>query len=481
MLSCKYLLEPLFIFLISNMLSRNTLPVFILVLIYSLSSNQLNAQTSGDELTDAARSISSRNARQGADFRFSSYLMKDPTVEDMIEVSPRGINIYANPEAKRLGLVECRIYPDEYERFANLLMYYSMSDIIREYQRKGSSRWSPNQSFDIPDGISEFQFGSDPRKPLMGLRVALDPGHIAGYQELAELEDKYVKMREGSVFSDKEAFIYEAELTLVTAFLIQRSLESLGANVFITRQRPGRSVDGFTFEDWKETELDQMIDKEISRGKLSPSEAQKWKRDASEKDLFNWYNALDLEKRAAIINNFSPHLTLVIHYNVHEPNYNKRDDEGYFEPTEENYAMVFVPGAFTSSELTSVEDRIHFLRLLMTDQVRNSLILAEAFIESSQYQTGVPPVSKDSSLSYLSENCLATDVKGVYARNLRLTRKIRSPLCYGESLCQDNIEEIKKLSQKDKSIKGIPYSSRLEEIAAAYTNTVLEFAGFIGK
>ncbi len=427
------------------------------------------------------RSLISRNARAGANVSFSPYLIKDPSINDFMDISPRGISVYSSIEAKLLGRPECRIYPDEYERFVDLLTNYSMDKIIREYQLKGTQRWGSDKAFDINPGRNEFRFGANPRLPLSGLRVAVDPGHIANYMELAEIEGKYVKMRSGAIEPETEINFFEAELTLPTAYLIKRSLESLGASVFITRIRPGRSVDGLTFEEWKLRELDKLLDEEVAEGNFTAAEAKNWKRRATEKELFKWYNEEDLEKRVAIINQFNPHLTLVVHFNVHEPNWANRDAEGYLVPTDENYVMAFVPGAFLKEELVEIEDRIHFLRLLLTDQVDQSIQLAESFIVASQYQTHLSPVNPSQNLSYLELNSIKTNIPGVYARNLRLTRKVKSPICYGESLCQDNVEEAVILNRKDKMIQGIPYSSRLESVAEAYVNAVLEFAGAIGK
>ena len=53
---------------------------------------------------------------------------------------------------------------------------------------------------------------------------------------------------------------------------------------------------------------------------------------------------------------------------------------------------------------------------------------------------------------------------------------IQGPLCYGESLCQDNVVEALALNKRDVEIGGIPTSSRLEDVAKAYIRTVISFA-----
>jgi hypothetical protein len=66
---------------------------------------------------------------------------------------------------------------------------------------------------------------------------------------------------------------------------------------------------------------------------------------------------------------------------------------------------------------------------------------------------------------------------GIYCRNLALTRLIHGPLCYGETLLQDNPDEAKRLAQKDFDFNGIKLPSRIIEVAHAYINGICEYFG----
>ena len=123
---------------------------------------------------------------------------------------------------------------------------------------------------------------------------------------------------------------------------------------------------------------------------------------------------------------------------------------GEFTPTQENYAMAFVPGAFMEGELDKPEDRIDFLRLLLNPKdLEASVRLSELFLKHSLALTEVPIVSPEQGLSYLSRASVLTRSPGVYARNLSLSRMIKGPLVYGESLCQDNSKESIRLNKKN--------------------------------
>jgi len=85
------------------------------------------------------------------------------------------------------------------------------------------------------------------------------------------------------------------------------------------------------------------------------------------------------------------------------------------------------------------------------------------------------PAALDSNAVYLKDNCMKTDVVGVYCRNLTLTRKVKGVVCYGESLYQDNVNECKALSKKEVKIGEVETSKRVEEVANAYFEGILNY------
>jgi N-acetylmuramoyl-L-alanine amidase len=69
-------------------------------------------------------------------------------------------------------------------------------------------------------------------KPLSGLRVAIDPGHIGG---------PWAQMEERAPAINGSAPVQEGDLNLITGRLLKAGIDRLGATVFKCATRPNRS------------------------------------------------------------------------------------------------------------------------------------------------------------------------------------------------------------------------------------------------
>ncbi|MBI3502781.1 MAG: N-acetylmuramoyl-L-alanine amidase [Bacteroidetes bacterium] len=293
-------------------------------------------------------------------------------------------------------------------------------------------------------------------KELSFLAIALDPGHIGGDLESAKKEKKWVEIK-----SNPPIQLIEGNLTLATAKVLKKKLEREGATVMLTRNEEGISSFGVTYEKWKDSLFLRSVDSAFTRGDISFEEKNFLLTKANDLEIFRrFFLQEDLRERAKKINEFHPDLTLIIHYNVDETN------KEWNKPTKKDFNMAFVGGSFSADELDKPEARIDFLRLLLTDDIQNSILFSKFIVESLVEKTKVP-AAMDSCAIYLKGNCLNTDVPGVFCRNLALTRMVRGTLCYGESLCQDNSNESKALNQKD--------SKRIEEVAEAYFEGIMNY------
>lgn len=407
----------------------------------------------------------------------SPYLIKDSSLYNYFEIDETGIRLYATPIDKRMETPEIHIYPDEYERFQQLFVHLSQDSVARIYEAKGSYHWRIDEFRKLTKTKIDFHYGQDSLKPLKGLRVALDPGHIAADVEEGEIEGKYVKMRPSPQTRMQRIRFNEATLTLATAYLIKAELEALGAEVLLSRTEVGKGARNMNYQEWRKNEFENTLKEEQEAGRMTAKDATWWRTKATELDLYRrLFTAQDLRYRAQKINDFHPHLTLIIHYNIDSPNWERRDANGFFPPTGANYCMAFVPGSFMRGELNKQADRISFLRLLLTGDIKESTRLTKHFIRVSNRLTGVPIIPAENELGYLTNACILTEYEGVYARNLTLTNLIQGPLCYGESLCQDNVVEALALNKRDIEVGGIPTSSRLEDVAKAYIRSVISFA-----
>ena len=405
-------------------------------------------------------------------FPVLKYLIKDSAVLNQIHIDSNGISILDLESLDTLW----KIYPDEYTLATRLLDCLPADSLWQLFSHKQTNRWPKSFSHHLcPKQV--YRPANDSLQPLKGLKVALDPGHIAGDIRLAEAEGKYVKMRASRKTRYEDIQFFEANLTLATAYLIRDELEELGAKVFMSRTQAGHGAMGISYEEWKATKWDSIMQAEIEAGLLTEAEKEYWLTE-TRTDLImgRFFTPYDLKLRAEKINAFRPHLTLIIHYNIHSPNWDNRDEWGFFTPADENYAMAFVPGSFMEGELNDSLAKVNFLRLLLSEDVNASIDLTDAFMRYSELLTAVPPVSQDLHLNYLDRASIFTKKPGVYARNLGLTRTIKGPVCYGESLCQDYMKEARMLNKKNMEVEGLWVSDRLTWIAKAYVEAVKEFA-----
>jgi hypothetical protein len=314
----------------------------------------------------------------------------------------------------------------------------------------------------------------NPAKPLQGWRIALDPGHSAGDLTTARMEGKFVCIQQSDLLQDSLRLdpIFEANLTLATAWMLHDSLEALGAEVLMTRTGPG-SVNGLHFAAWRTQRMEAYMKEEIAAKRMTTEKAQYYRTKALPQEVFlRLYNADDLRHRAGMIQRFEPHITLIIHFNAHEPHLGEQDKNDCLHFTNENYCMGFIPGAFLSAELSNPEDRAALLRLIGTRDLADSRTLTAAFVRASEKYTGVPPANDPQAFSYLRKFCLPDSAPGVYARNLQLPRLIGGAICYGESLIQENKSEYLRLAQPDLEVHGLRASARLEEVVRAYLEAV---------
>lgn len=289
------------------------------------------------------------------------------------------------------------------------------------------------------------------RNSLVGVKIAIDPGHFGG--DYAHLEERFIDIppsleRKGAIQFD------EGTLSLLTALYLKVLLEKEGAAVMLTRDQVGKGVYPDDFFDWL---------------KKHP---YLWSGEVALHKLFrDYYNRLDLRARAAKINAFEPDLSVIIHYNSHAGN---NDVSSNHEVVPNNFNMVFVGGAFHGHELNDRESRFEFFRLLVTGDFDNSVKLSRAILQNLETKLHVPCVLASDGARYLDRVCHKIEA-GLYARNLALTRLVHGPLCYGESLVQNNIDECLNLARSDFVINGMRCSSRIKEVAEAYFEGIQDY------
>ncbi len=435
--------------------------VRLLLLFLFFSGVDISAQVpgNGSVRSESSDEVSVRLARLKA----RRFLDKEQALGDFYSIDSSGISLFASAEKKSAGEPEFKVYWNEINYLRQLIRDSSEASYLKFLIEKKSDRISAdrlkkiNASGQPANKSRPAQSGSVQDDSLLkGIRIALDPGHVADDIGMAKLEKKYIEMNLKLANGDsKKIELIESRLTYETAMLLKSKLERQGATVLLSR--PEHS----DFENWLSTSFSRVTDSLFSTNDLSEKERTFLLTRATKRAIFkDVYVGLETQQRARKINAFQPDYTLIIHYNVDETN------TGWTRPSSRDYDMVFVGGSFMKNELEKQQSRAEFLRMLITDDIDNSILFSSYVIKSFEQVLKVP-TAQQSDAKYLKDFCLPAGENGVFCRNLMLTRLVHGTLVYGETLYQDNQTELELLSGPD-----IP--DRVGEVANAYYEAIIK-------
>ncbi len=404
--------------------------------------------------------------------KFNKLLKKDAGVSNFISIETQGIRLFSSLKNKK----------DKKQEFFmpwNELKTYQNKAFIKDYVQKNfknNTDENENDSSFVENNINkppkhtktpfdaksllDFIQNRD-KKPLLGYRIALDPGHVSADTTTARIEGRIVEIKlpnpANNGLDSLKTEIMESPLAWATAKVMKDSLEKLGAKVLLTREGI-RYVAGENrtyleiYEEYKNERIQQK----------KPFLTRK-------KYFYDVFLKKDLEKRAEIINNFNPDATIIIHFNVDANNL------GWKKTVKENFALALVGGGFTESSLKSRRGRFQLFRLLVSDEIENSILLSKSVLSAHENILKIPTLPIQHSQKPLAKTWLYTGTQGIYARNLFLTKEVFGVICYGESLLQDNENEVLMLNKKDFLVDGILVSSRAKTVAHAYLKGIFEY------
>ncbi|MGL5891165.1 MAG: hypothetical protein ACRC3B_14850 [Bacteroidia bacterium] len=384
-----------------------------------------------------------------------------------------GVSIYAGAAEKATGKPEYRVTWNELPVYKAILAHSTREEAMRMMREKGSGPFSPEitKTYYQLGNHRDNDFAPSATTPLNGLRIALDPGHFAFDSASSRVEDKYLDFNIAGTGTDSIRInFFESKLTWQTATILAQQLRSAGAEVMFTRQY-GFTAFGKTYQQWKTDDYPRALDSLL---KVRPNDAnlKKLKDPRFSQDdrlIFRFvFRDVELRKRANLINAFRPDLTVIMHYNVDETN------TDWKRTTERNYSMAFTAGSFHSGELSDSEKRFDFLRLLLTDELTESITFSGAVTRRFESELRVPLATQRDAL-YLQNSCIQTGQPGVFCRNLSLCRLVQGTLVYGETLYQDNVNECTQLMKAAQTESPGP-DARTFQVAMAYYNGILDWA-----
>jgi len=279
-----------------------------------------------------------------------------------------------------------------------------------------------------------------PGKPLNGLKVAIDPGHLGG--AWAKMEERWFQI-------GNSAPVTEGDMTLRVAKMLIPRLTELGAEVFLTRSKPG-PLTSQRPEQLRGKAADALREKgESTAGDAVQKESER---------LF--YRASEIRRRAKLVNeSIHPDIVLCLHFNAEAWGNEKN-------PTlvQENHLHLLVTGAWGRSELEYEDQRLDMLVKLLNRSFNEEVAVSNAVASTMAKATGLPPyVYRGGSVVRVNDNPY------IWARNLLANRLFTCPVVYIEPYVMNNRLVFARIQAGDydgrRDFGGVPRVSIYREYA----------------
>jgi hypothetical protein len=299
--------------------------------------------------------------------------------------------------------------------------------------------------------------------PLLGIRIALDPGHIGG--KWARMEERWFRI-------GNSAPVQEGDLTLRVARILAHRLQRFGAKVSLVR-RQLQPVTPMRPADFRELATEVLIRNGVPEPRAEPISETDSAKDQSVRwqSEILFYRYSEIRRRAVRVNTrLHPDLVVCLHFNA----------EGWGDPnepilTDGNHLHLLVNGSYLQKELEFDDERFEMIRRLLSRAFDEELPIADSVAASLAKDTGLP--------AYQYPTTQTTTPVGssgyVYARNLLATRLYRCPVVYCEPYVMNNREVFDRIQAGDyegtREFGGVQRKSIFREYADGVANGLVEY------
>ena len=302
-----------------------------------------------------------------------------------------------------------------------------------------------------------------PEKPLSGLRLALDPGHLGG---------KWAKMEERWFQVDSSKPVQEGDLVLKVARLLAPRLRELGAKIFFVRNS-NEPVTAKRPDDFRELARKILIKNGVPHPRpdvLDPNDPEKEQTIRWQSEIL-FYRYSEIRRRAVLVNTkLHPDLVLCLHFNA----------EGWGDPNnpaliDANHLHLLVNGSYLQDELEFDDERFEMIRRLLSRAYDEELPLADTIATAMARETKLPPYEYPTTNSTTRVGSSGY----VYARNLLATRLYRCPVVYCEPYVMNSRDAFARIQAGDyegvRNVHGIERKSIFREYADSVVDGLVEY------
>ena len=304
---------------------------------------------------------------------------------------------------------------------------------------------------------------SKEEKPLSGLKIALDPGHLGG--KWAKMEERWFQVDQGKP-------VQEGDLTLRIARLLATRLRDLGAKVSFVRSTDEPTT-GKRPDDFRELARKILIKNGVPQPRadiLDPADPEKEHTIRWQSEIL-FYRYSEIRRRAALVNfKLHPDLVICLHFNA----------EGWGDPnnpslTDINHLHLLVNGSYMAQELEFDDERFEMIRRLLSRAYKEELPLADTIAAAMARETVLPPYAYPTTNSTTKVGASGY----VYARNLLATRLYRCPVVYCEPYVMNSKDVLARIQAGDyegtRNINGVERKSIFREYADSVADGLVDY------
>lgn len=294
-------------------------------------------------------------------------------------------------------------------------------------------------------------------RPLAGIRIALDPGHIGG--KWADIEDR-------CVIWGNHPVIREGDQNLKVAHHLKSRLEAAGAEIYMTHTEaipvtPLRTKD-FMEEARQAVYAKYNLDEEKAEKRRAHYEAIiRWRAD------LYFYRRAEIAQRAENLRaHFLADITICNHFNATERS-------GAREIVKDNRHAFFINGCYGADEIVNPATRFFLFSKLLERPLDIEMAVAGTITTNMLGVAKLPPVK------YGREKyqCRVNANSYLYARNLAASRQYPGPCIILEPFYMNNEWTAARLAAGDydgtREVAGGKHRSLPREYADAVADAII--------